>query len=551
MEEKKEKKSFLKKWAQRIGLALGLTASTLALGTGDANANEINVDDKNNVKVTDNVEQANTSSAALSRLEQLIEQNNKLFENNNQINFNKTSNSISDLADSVSKVSKSSNLNSKINTVKTVSDSIDKANDAINNVTNKFEKTNQVLSQVLNTDKTQVKSVESEEIKTITNNKDLAHDEISQTLSTDEAIAKDIISRTHFSAIKYNPYDKEDALSDEIVSLSQQISEAKYNGNDKLAHYLTLRRDELKQQRIEITNNRLENDVQPQVLNNTYEYKSRDITPEKLDELTDFARNSSEDWTPGQKLAHYSNGLTNLNIAIEGYIKNNNPDTMSKTDRTNYYHTLSQLLQVYELVKEETTLIGKEAEKNINNPAYNLELPKYDYQRKSSTTINNEKPIVSNEPVPQVRINHSKKTVGRWEDKVPVQIYNPEYTRQQPTEKAPVTEDIEEVKITQEVQKTQTSTEAKIDESKLADVSVGQMGIFEDEEPEKPARQPGEIDESKLADVSIGQMGAWDWDKIWDDIESIVDEEIARNQTSNSKVNDNSKSKDDDDDFER
>ncbi len=84
MEEKKEKKSFFRKWAQRIGLALGLTASTLALGTRDANANEVFVEDKNNTPVTDTVKANAVSNPTLeqSNLDRLIAENNQLLTGN-------------------------------------------------------------------------------------------------------------------------------------------------------------------------------------------------------------------------------------------------------------------------------------------------------------------------------------------------------------------------------------------------------------------------------------------------------------------------------------
>ncbi len=452
-------------------------------------------------------------------------------------------------------------MNSAINNVKSTQNAWDKTTDNWDKVNQDIIGTNQAVSQVLSTqdinvikvDETKTVETKAPEVqqdklanshieKTETtvislDSKDdiqKVNDESSEIMSDNEALAKDIINHTHFKAIKYNPLDTEDLLSEEIVSLQQKIGEAKYNNNDELAHFLTLRVNNLKEQRIALTEARLNQEVQAEIATNSYQYQSKNITPEKANELTAFATNVSEDWTPGQKLAHYSDGLIELNIAIEGFMKNNNPDTYTMAERKNYYDILSHLLQVYVRTERKAVSIEKEAARNLGDPAYTLELPEVDI--KNAVKINT---IPTTPDVQKVeKVKSSNKTIFK---ESPVQVYgtskeNIEQQTIKSTENVKVQENSQVVQENKEASRVEKSN-TTIDESKLADVSVGQMGIFEEEEDEKTERKPGEIDLEKLFDVSSGQMG------IWDEIEDILDEDIAKNSLD--------KSKDDDDDYER
>lgn len=565
MGKNKEKQSFFKKWAHRIGLALGLTASTLALGTRDANANEILVEDKNNTPVTDTVKADAVSNATLeqSNLDKLIAENNQILAGGTKVvaksgldkvidagkqisnTARETANvasSIQNLGRNTHNISNSSSINSAINNVKSAQNAWDRTTDSINKVDQNIFKTNQAVSQVLSTkdvkDKNETietkvaevqqldknnSTIEKVETTIISNdNKEKVSSENFETMSDNELLAKDIINHTHFRAIKYNPIDKEDLLSDEIVSLKQKAGEARYNQNDELAHFLELKINDLEKERIALTEARLSGDYEPEIAVNSYEYKSRAITPKKVDELTAFATNVPDNLTPGQTLAHYSNGLIDLNLAIEGFIKNNNPETYSISDRENYYSMLSHLLQVYVRTENKALAIEKEIPNNLENPDYKIEFTEQDVKpiEKTYTT-----PSVSD--VPHIRktkpvTKNNNKTI--FQNSSEVQVYNPSSEQADSQTVTSVKQDDSQI-----MQNDKTTT---IDESKLADVSVGQMGIFDEEKEDKPKKEPGEIDLDALFNVSEGQMG------IWNEIEDILDEDIAKNSSDKSKSSD-------------
>ena len=66
MEENKPKNSFFRKWAKRIALFLGITTSTLALGSHDAHAATLKDDTQGgNAQVSTNVDHTSVTNSNL------------------------------------------------------------------------------------------------------------------------------------------------------------------------------------------------------------------------------------------------------------------------------------------------------------------------------------------------------------------------------------------------------------------------------------------------------------------------------------------------------
>lgn len=586
MEKNKEKKSFFRKWIQRIGFALGITASTLTLGSGDVHANEIEVKDKNHVTVTDTYKAEATSNQTLatSNLEKIIAENNAIANNGQQTTqvddftqaihkANDTARGITgvisstrDLLRNAGNVGRATNINSAVNSFESAKNSFENTVNNANTVNSDFQQTNAAVSQVLSTQdkttkvtnpqatQTQTKEVEQtestnvsrqEEPEVTTTSTSIDEKNDSYTMSDNEFLARDIIANTHFRVIKYNPLDKEDLLSEQIIQLQQKIGEANYNGNKELANLLSLKVDSLKEERIALTKARLEQQAQPKVATNSNEYQARNITPQKANELTAFAENVKEDWTPGKKLAHYSDGLIELNMSIEGFIKNNNPETYTIDQRKNYYDILSHLLQVYVRTEREAISLQKEIAKNPTDPANKLEFPTPEVKQAQKIEV---APTPSSITVDQPKVKIDKKIEKETKTKsikspessfkeLPPQVYNPStgISEKVETKQAQVT------KTNIETTSIENYNNTNIDESKLADVSVGQMGIYDDEPEEKEEKRVGEIDIEKLFDVSSGQMG------IWDEIDAILDDELEKQAQQTTQT----KSKDTDDRDER
>ena len=324
-------------------------------------------------------------------------------------------------------------------------------------------------------EKVDTSKVEKSKVETTTNT-----EKVNQTVNNSE------VEKNEFSHIKYNHYDRENQLSDQIVDLEVLRSQAHNENNIELYNQLTAKIDQLRAERIKITEARINDGVIPDVADDSAEFQSRDVSPERFEKLTAFT-NLSPEWTSGEKLAVLSNGLTDLKLAISDCKKNGDQITAQK------------LVEVYNKAMVQRYELAVEASKNPSSPANELKMPD-SYHSYIARTV------------------HSKTTKTK-------NIRNPEY--KQETKKAVVSPykvndtSIDADSLVNSILNSNTPS-TKVDETKLNDVSMGQMGVLEEDEKVEVKPTKSQINEEKLQNVSVGQMGTFEGI----DLDAMIDEAL-------------------------
>lgn len=497
-------KSFIKKIlpGKKAAVTLGIAATAMGANMDKANASDYIVERTDGKAITDVAHELNVNPVDLknltvdaNQLEQRIDARSDLEKASDTLkNVNTGVRSVENVWSSVNNLGKSSSIKSTVNNAQRVVDNVNKGQDT--------------LSQLLS--KPSVKETKTEEVKT--EKTEVENQKADTTITQDTSSAKEVkqadkakvisdtdkvLANSHFDSIKQNPYDMEDALSSEIVDLNLKLSKARYDGNFELAKQLEKQLEAKRAQRIELTELRRSEGITADVLEHSPEYQDREYTPERVERLTAFTK-LSPNWTSGEKLAVLSSGIVDLKVAIDGCIKNGDVQTANKLIRVHN----EALKQRYELAKM--------AHEEQGNSEFDVHMPK-NYDRYGLKNRSSQETVSKTEKEEKTKYSPSKVEGIDVED-----IFG----------------DIDLAAAVANAQVAQ-ATQQDLDASKLSDVSVGQMGILEEDEMPKEAPKKEELDYEKLSNVSAGQMG------IWNELEEMLDNEI--NKTSSATSTDNKK----------
>lgn len=497
-------KSFIKKIlpGKKAAVTLGIAATAMGANMDKANASDYIVERTDGKAITDVAHELNVNPVDLknltvdaNQLEQRIDARSDLEKASDTLkNVNTGVRSVENVWSSVNNLGKSSSIKSTVNNAQRVVDNVNKGQDT--------------LSQLLS--KPSVKETKTEEVKT--EKAEVENQKADTTIAKDTSSAKEVkqtdkskvisdtdkvLANSHFDSIKQNPYDMEDALSSEIVDLNLKLSKARYDGNFELAKQLEKQLEAKRAQRIELTELRRSEGITADVLEHSPEYQDREYTPERVERLTAFTK-LSPNWTSGEKLAVLSSGILDLKVAIDGCIKNGDVQTANKLIRVHN----EALKQRYELAKI--------AHEEQGNSEFDVHMPK-NYDRYGLKNRSSQETVSKTEKEEKSKYSPSKVEGIDVED-----IFG----------------DIDLAAAVANAQVAQ-ATQQDLDASKLSDVSVGQMGILEEDEMPKEAPKKEELDYEKLSNVSAGQMG------IWNELEEMLDNEI--NKTSSATSTDNKK----------
>ena len=514
-------KSFIKKvMPGKKTLAIGAAAaSMMAANIDKADAAELRVDLNEGNRTVDTVKENATSNPLRVSLSDsqnptvTVEKSSlERFADNvkatkNTINTVRNGiGSIENVASSIENLGKSSNIGNVIsnteNTIRRTETATQKVNESEQAVSQLLQ-VNQARKKMLedkgytdgaktlqkNIDNLQAKVSDNKEIVEKVDTSKVETQKIENTAKTEkvkQTVDNSKVERNEFSHIKFNPFDKEDELSNKIVDLKVQASQAKYNNDMELYNQLTSEIKSLEAERIKMTEARINDGVIPDVADDSSEFQSRDVSPEKFEKLTAFT-NLSPEWTSGEKLAVLSNGLTDLKLAISDCKKNGDQITAQK------------LVEVYNKAIVQRYELAVEASKNPSSPANELKMPD-SYHSYIARTV------------------HSKTTKTK-------NIRNPEY--KQETKKAVVSPykvndtSIDADSLVNSILNSNTPS-TKVDETKLNDVSMGQMGVLEEDEKVEVKPTKSQINEEKLQNVSVGQMGTFEGI----DLDAMIDEAL-------------------------
>ena len=514
-------KSFIKKvMPGKKTLAIGAAAaSMMAANIDKADAAELRVDLNEGNRTVDTVKENATSnplrvSLSDSQNPTVTVEKSSLERFADNVKATKSTistvrngiGSIENVASSIENLGKSSNIGNVIsnteNTVRRTETATQKVNESEQAVS-QLLKVNQARKKMLedkgytdgaktvqkNIDNLQAKVSDNKEIVEKVDTSKVETQKIENTAKTEkvkQTVDNSKVERNEFSHIKFNPFDKENALSNKIVDLKVQASQAKYNNDMELYNQLTSEIKSLEAERIKMTEARINDGVIPDVADDSSEFQSRDVSPEKFEKLTAFT-NLSPEWTSGEKLAVLSNGLTDLKLAISDCKKNGDQITAQK------------LVEVYNKAMVQRYELAVEASKNPNSPANELKMPD-SYHTYIAKTV------------------HSKTTKTK-------NIKNPEY--KQETKKTVVSPykvndpSIDADSLVNSILNSNT-TATRVDETKLNDVSMGQMGIIEEDKKVEVKPTKSQINEEKLQNVSVGQMGTFEGM----DLDAMIDEAL-------------------------
>ena len=514
-------KSFIKKvMPGKKTLAIGAAAaSMMAANIDKADAAELRVDLNEGNRTVDTVKENATSnplrvSLSDSQNPTVTVEKSSLERFADNVKATKSTistvrngiGSIENVASSIENLGKSSNIGNVIsnteNTIRRTETATQKVNESEQAVS-QLLKVNQARKKMLedkgytdgaktlqkNIDNLQAKVSDNKEIVEKVDTSKVETQKIENTAKTEkvkQTVDNSKVERNEFSHIKFNPFDKENALSNKIVDLKVQASQAKYNNDMGLYNQLTSEIKSLEAERIKMTEARINDGVIPDVADDSSEFQSRDVSPEKFEKLTAFT-NLSPEWTSGEKLAVLSNGLTDLKLAISDCKKNGDQITAQK------------LVEVYNKAMVQRYELAVEASKNPSSPANELKMPD-SYHSYIARTV------------------HSKTTKTK-------NIKNPEY--KQETKKAVVSPykvndtSIDADSLVNSILNSNTPS-TKVDETKLNDVSMGQMGVLEEDEKVEVKPTKSQINEEKLQNVSVGQMGTFEGI----DLDAMIDEAL-------------------------
>ena len=513
-------KSFIKKvMPGKKTLAIGAAAaSMMAANIDKADAAELRVDLNEGNRTVDTVKENATSNplrvslsdsqnptvtVEKSSLERFAD---SVKATKNTINTVRNGiGSIENVASSIENLGKSSNIGNVIsnteNTVRRTETATQKVNESEQAVS-QLLKVNQARKKMLedkgytdgaktvqkNIDNLQAKVSDNKEIVEKVDTSKVETQKIENTAKTEkvkQTVDNSKVERNEFSHIKFNPFDKENALSNKIVDLKVQASQAKYNNDMELYNQLTSEIKSLEAERIKMTEARINDGVIPDVADDSSEFQSRDVSPEKFEKLTAFT-NLSPEWTSGEKLAVLSNGLTDLKLAISDCKKNGDQITAQK------------LVEVYNKAMVQRYELAVEASKNPSSPANELKMPD-SYHSYIARTVHSKTTKTKNIKNPEYKQENKKTVVS------PYKVNDPS---------------IDADSLVNSIFNSNATT--RVDETKLNDVSMGQMGVLEEDEKVEVKPTKSQINEEKLQNVSVGQMGTFEGI----DLDAMIDEAL-------------------------
>lgn len=493
-------KSFIKKIlpGKKAAVTLGIAASAMGANMDKANASDYIVERIDDKAVTDVANELNVNPVDLknltvdaSQLEQRIDTRSDLEKASDAIKDIKSGvNSVENVWSSVTNLGNSSSIKSTVNNAERVVNNVNKSQDTLSQLLSKPSvketKTEEVKSEKVEVENEKTDSVVSEKSSS---SKEVKHEDKVQVKSDVDKV----LANSHFDTVKENPYDIEDALSSEIVDLNLKLSKARYDGNFELAKQLEEQIELKRAQRIELTELRRSEGITSDVLEHSPEYQQREYTPERVEKLTAFTK-LSPNWTTGEKISVLSSGIIDLKVAITGCIKNGDIETANKLIRVHN----EALKQRYEL--------SKTAHEEQGNPEYDLHMPEnYDRYniRNHSSKVQDTKQVEKEE-------KKSKYSPSKLEGIDVEDIFgNIDLASAATASKANIA----------------TNSTQDLDYSKLSNVSVGQMGILEEDEMPQETPHKEEDEYAKLSNVSAGQMG------IWNELEEMLDDNINANST--------------------
>ena len=490
-------KSFIKKIlpGKKAAVTLGIAASAMGANMDKANASDYIVERIDDKAVTDVANELNVNPVDLknltvdaSQLEQRIDARSDWEKARDAVQDVQTGvNSVENVFGAINNLGRSSSINSTINNAERVVDNFNKGQDTLSQLLSKPS------VKETKSEKVKTENVENEKSDSLIVERTVPEKKVEKTDKVQEMSDVDkVLQNSHFDTVKQNPYDIEDALSSEIVDLNLKLSKARYDGNFELAKQLEEQIELKRAQRIELTNLRREEGITSDRLEHAPESMQRDYTPERVEKLVAFT-NLSPNWTTGEKIAVLSSGIVDLKVAIDGCIKNGDIETANK------------LIKVHNEALKERYALSKMAHEEQGNPEYDLHMPE-NYDRYG------------------IRNSSSKEqvTTQKTEKEDKDTKYSPSKVEGIDVEDIFGNIDLAAAATTAQVT---APTKQDLDYEKLSNVSMGQMGVLEEDEIVKETPKKEDLDYEKLSNVSAGQMG------IWNELEDMLDEDTSSTST--------------------
>ena len=159
-----------------------------------------------------------------------------------------------------------------------------------------------------------------------------------------------------------------------------------------------------------------------------------------------------------------------------------------------------KLVEVYNKAMVQRYELAVETSKNPSSPANELKMPD-SYHTYIAKTVHSKTTKTKNIKNPEYK-QEIKKTVVS-----PYKVNDPS---------------IDADSLVNSILNTSNATATKIDETKLNDVSMGQMGVLEEDEKVNAKPTKPQINEEKLQNVSVGQMGTFEGM----DLDAMIDEAL-------------------------
>lgn len=374
MENKKQPLKKVRYWL--AGILAGLVGFSAA--PDKAHAEEFNKEVPNNAKVTDMAHETSQNPVNLNnfsvKVDNLKNETQKTEQNINKVNQN--INSVGNVFNSLGNLGRASNLQDALNRTEGLFNNIQTATDKTKDTAKMFEKTKK--SEIKNEEKETKPEVTKQAEVEKASKKDMKMKANVKTANTKFNIEEieNMITEDYLKLVGNRPTSIENALSEEIVSLNQKISQANYNirmninkaENEKELAKLMASKDKLLSVRIKLTEARRNNEavkadteVQKVVKDYSAKAKYQPQTAESIKELTSF-RTLSPNLEPGQKIAQLSTGLTDLKVAITKAQQNGDK-------------AVTDLVKIYNEVLVQRYQIAKEAAEHPNDPKYDLRKP--------------------------------------------------------------------------------------------------------------------------------------------------------------------------------
>ena len=487
-------KSFIKKIlpGKKAAVTLGIAASAMGANMDKANASDYIVERIDDKAVTDVANELNVNPVDLknltvdaSQLEQRIDARSDWEKARDAVQDVQTGvNSVENVFGAINNLGRSSSINSTIHNAERVVDNFNKGQDTLSQLLSK-PSVKETKSEEVKTEK-----VESEKSDSVIVERTVPEKKVEKTDKVQEMSDVDkVLPNLHYDKIKQNLYDIEDALSNEIVDLNLKLSKARYDGNFELAKQLEEQIELKRAQRIELTNLRREEGITSDRLEYAPESMQRDYTPERVEKLVAFT-NLSPNWTTGEKIAVLSSGIVDLKVAIDGCIKNGDIETANK------------LIKVHNEALKERYALSKMAHEEQGNPEYDLHMPE-NYDRYGIKNSSSKEQVATQKEDKDTKYSPSKVEGIDVED-----IFG--------------NIDLAAAATTAQVT---APTKQDLDYEKLSNVSMGQMGVLEEDEIVKETPKKEDLDYEKLSNVSAGQMG------IWNELEDMLDEDTSSTST--------------------